>query len=188
MAENADLAVPRDPVRDYQELMAAVGRMVVGAAVLEYSVAVLVALTEGHRDQAAADRALQLVHKDGAPVRELRKLAAGPPERRDLKWLLRDAEAVLEGRNVVVHALPLEDVTAGAEGGLLGWHPRTGEEIWLTTPAVLGHVEDFGIAWRRLDEAIAAATAQTGARRVIRRPAVFGGPPWGPAPRPPGVA
>jgi len=52
---------------------------------------------------------------------------------------------------------------------------------------VLGHVEDFGSAWRRLDEAIAEAAAQTGARRVIRRPAVFGGPPWGPASKPPGV-
>lgn len=59
--------------------------------------------------------------------------------------------------------------------------------LFATTPAVLGHVEDFGSAWRRLDEAIAAATAQTGARRVIRRPAVFGGPPWGPAAKPPGV-
>jgi len=187
MPENADLAVPRDPVREDQELMAAVGRMVVGAAAVEYSVAVLAAVTEGHRDQAAGDRALQLVHMDGAPVRELRKLAAGPPERRDLTWLCRNAEAVLEGRDVVVHAIAPEHITAGAEGGLLGWHPRTGEEIWLTTPAVLGHVEDFGIAWRRLDEAIAAATAQTGARRAIRRPAVFGGPPWGPAPKPPGV-
>jgi len=187
MAENADLAVPRDRVREYQDLMAAVGRMVAGAAAVEYSVAVLVAVTEGHRDQAAGDRALQLVRKDGAPVGELRKLAAGPPERRDLTWLCRNAEAVLEGRDVVVHAISVEDVTAGAEGGLLGWHPRAGEEIWLTTTAVLGHVEDFGIAWRRLDEAIAAATAQSGARRVIRRPAVFGGPPWGPAPKPAGV-
>jgi hypothetical protein len=187
MAENAAPAVPRDPVRDYQELMAAIGRMVVGAATVEYSVAVLVAITEGHRDQAAGDRALQLVQKVGAPVRELRKLAAGPPERRDLKWLCQNAEAVLEGRNVVVHAIPLEDITAGEQGGLVGWHPRTGQEIWLTTPAVLGHVEDFGTAWRRLDEAIAAAASQTGTRHVIRRPAVFGGPPWGPAPKPPGV-
>src|SRR5260370_21220003 len=109
MAENADLAVPRDPVREYQELMAAVGRMVVGAATVEYAVAVLVAVTEGHRDQGAVDRAIQLVREDDAPVRELRKLAAGPPERRDLKWLLRSAEAVLEGRNVIVHAISLED-------------------------------------------------------------------------------
>lgn len=59
--------------------MAAVGRMVVGAAAVEYSVAVLVAVTEGHRDQAAGDRALQLVHMDGAPVRELRKLLRDRP-------------------------------------------------------------------------------------------------------------
>jgi site-specific recombinase XerD len=71
MAENADLAVPRDPVREYQELMAAIGRMVVGAALLEYSVAVLVAVTDGYRGQAVEDRALQLVRKAGAPVREL---------------------------------------------------------------------------------------------------------------------
>ena len=187
MADNADLAVPRDRVREYQDLMAAVGRMMVGAAAVEFSVAVLVAVTEGHRDQAAGDRALQLVRKDGAPVRELRKLAAGPPERRELTWLCRNAEAVLEGRHVVVHAIPLDYSTAGAAGGLLGWHPRTGEEIWLTMPAVLGQVEDFGSAWRRLDEAIAAATAQTGSRRVIRQPTVFGGPPWGPALKPPGV-
>jgi hypothetical protein len=44
MAENADLAVARDPVREYQDLMAAVGRMVVGAAAVEYCVAVLVAV------------------------------------------------------------------------------------------------------------------------------------------------
>jgi hypothetical protein len=187
MTENADLAVPRDPIREYQELMAAIGRMVVGAALLEYSVAVLVALTEGYRDQAAEDHALQLVRKAGAPLRELRTLAAGPPERRDLKWLCQDAEAVLEGRNVAVHAMPLEEFTAGAQGGLIGWHPRTGQEIRLTASAVLGHLQDFAIAWRRLDDAIAAATSQTGTRRVIRRPAVFGGPPWGPAPKPPGV-
>ena len=167
--------------------MTAIGRMVVGAATVEYSVAVLVAVTEGHQDQAARDRALQLVQKDAAPVRELRKPAAGPPERRDLKWLCQNAEAVLEGRNVLVHAIPLEDITAGAEGRLIGWHPRTGQEIWLTTPPVLGHIEDFGIAWRRLDEAITAATSQTSTRREIRRPAVFGGPPWAQAPKPPGV-
>jgi hypothetical protein len=51
---------------------------------------------------------------------------------------------VFEGRNVVVHAIPLEDIPAGADGGLIGWHPRTGQEIWVTMPAVLGHVADFG--------------------------------------------
>jgi len=62
-------------------------------------------------------------------MRELRKLAAGPPQRRDPTWLCQNAEAVLEGRNVVVHAIPLEDVTAGEESGLIGWHRRTGQEI-----------------------------------------------------------
>jgi hypothetical protein len=107
-----------------QELMNAIGRMVLSAATLEYSVAVLVALTEGHQDQAAENRALQLVQTDGAPVRELRRIALGPPERRDLNRLCQEAEAVLEERNAVVHAIPLEDSAAGAEGSLTGWHPR----------------------------------------------------------------
>lgn len=48
--------------------------MVVGTATVEYCVAVLVAVTQGHRDQDAEDRAIQLIKKDGAPVRVLRKL------------------------------------------------------------------------------------------------------------------
>ncbi len=170
-----------------QELMNAIGRMVLSAAALEYTVAVLVALTEGHQDQAAENRALQLVQTDGAPVRELRRIALGPPERRDLNRLCQEAEAVLEERNAVVHAIPLEDSAAGAEGSLTGWHPRTGQQIQLTTWAVLGHVQDLHIARRRFDNAITAATSQTSTKPVIRQTAVLGGPPWGPAPKPVGA-
>ncbi len=94
---------------------------------------------------------------------------------------------MLEDRNAVVHAIPTEDSTAGAQGGLTGWHPRTGQQIRLTMSAVPGHVQDLHVALRRFDEAIAAAASQAGTRRVMRRPAVFGGPPWRPAPKPPGV-
>ena len=139
-------------------LTAAIGAMVTRAATLEYVVAVLVAITEGHRGQAAEHRALQLARNVGAAMTALGKLAEGPPGREDLKWLLRDAEAVLDDRNVVVHSIPLEDIGAVEEGGLLGWHPRTGEEIRLTTSAVLEHVEYFGITLRRFLVAIDAAT------------------------------
>jgi len=63
---------------DYQELMAAIGRMVVDAAALEYSVAVLVALTEGHQDQAAEDRALQLARRT---ARQRASCASSPRDR-----------------------------------------------------------------------------------------------------------
>jgi hypothetical protein len=46
--------------------MATIGRMVVSAATLEHSVAVLVALSEAHQDQAVEDRELQLIQKAGA--------------------------------------------------------------------------------------------------------------------------
>jgi hypothetical protein len=117
-------------------------------------------------------------------MRELGKLAAGPPERRDLKWLLRNAEVCSRAGTSSFSRDPARGHHGGRAGRPYRLAPahRPG-----ATPAVLGHVQDFGIAWRRLDEAIAAATAQTGARRVIRRPAVFGVPPWGSAPKPPGM-
>jgi hypothetical protein len=46
---------------DDTELSAAIGRMVVEAATLEHSAAVLVAATEGLRDEACEDRALAIV-------------------------------------------------------------------------------------------------------------------------------
>lgn len=57
-----------------KDLMAAIGEVVVYAAVLEYAVAVLVALIEGNRDQACEDRAIEMVKHPGGAVRGLRKL------------------------------------------------------------------------------------------------------------------
>jgi hypothetical protein len=59
-----------------QELLAAIGKVVVDAAALEYAVAVLVAVTEGHRDQDCEDQAAAMVKKNGGAMRELRMRAA----------------------------------------------------------------------------------------------------------------
>ena len=58
-----------------KELLAAIGRVVVTSAVLEYSVAVLVAMTDGHRDQDCEDHALAMVRSTGRAMVELRKRA-----------------------------------------------------------------------------------------------------------------
>jgi hypothetical protein len=58
-----------------QELLAAIGQMVVDIAVLEYFVAVLVAVTEGHRDQDCEDQAVAIVKVPGNAMRELRMRA-----------------------------------------------------------------------------------------------------------------
>ena len=200
------------------ELMAAIGRVVVTSAVLEYSVAVLVAMTEGHRDQDCEDHALATVRNPGGAMGELRMRACAqlraqgmplqqiarrltiaqkfsigekgrmlaiaenaeksekavrddlvswdrehpgvvPQARCNLMDLWRDATAVLDDRNVIAHSIALEDIEADGHAGLVILHPRTGAETQLTTPAVLSHVQDIRIAWRRLRDAIAAESA-----------------------------
>lgn len=58
-----------------QELLAAVGQVVVDAARLEYFVAVLLAVTDGHRDQDCEDHAVAMVKVTGEAMRELRRRA-----------------------------------------------------------------------------------------------------------------
>src|SRR5260221_8034629 len=58
-----------------KELLDAIGEVVVTSAVLEYSVAVLVAMTEGHRDEDCEDHALAMVKNAGRAMTELRKRA-----------------------------------------------------------------------------------------------------------------
>jgi hypothetical protein len=142
-----------------KELMAAIGQVVVGSAVLEYSVAVLVAMTDGHRDQDCENHALAMVKKTGRTMRELRKLADAHPERPGLMQLWRDARAVLDDRNVIAHSVALEDIEAGGHTGLVILHPRSGTETQLTTPEVLSHVQDIHIAYRRFRDAIAAESS-----------------------------
>jgi hypothetical protein len=142
-----------------KELMAAVGQVVVDSATLEYFAAVLVAMTEGHRDQDCENRALALVKNPGEAMGALKAVARARPEQPGFMRLWHDARAVLEDRNVIVHAVPLEVVRVGAEGGLIGWVPRKGREIEFTTSAVLDHSRDIRIACRRFHEAIAAESS-----------------------------
>ncbi len=116
-------------------------------------------MIEGHRDQDCEDRALALVKDVGRAMRELKNLADAHPERPGLTGLWRDARAVVDDRNVIAHAIPLEVVRVGAEGGLIGWHPRTGTETRFATSTVLGHAQDIRIAYRRFHEAIAAESS-----------------------------
>ncbi len=65
-----------------KELMAAIGQVVVTSPVLEYSVAVLVAMTDGHRDQDCEDHAHAMVRNTGRAMGELRKRACVQQRRR----------------------------------------------------------------------------------------------------------
>jgi hypothetical protein len=58
-----------------RELLAAIGRVVVDAAVLESFVAVLVAVIDGHRDQDCEDHAVATVKMTGKAMSGLRMRA-----------------------------------------------------------------------------------------------------------------
>ncbi len=183
-----------------QELLAAIGKVVVDAASLEYAVAILVAAIEGHRDQACEDRAVTIVKKSGAAMRWLKAMTCAqlrgrgespqkialmlttsetdvrealkrwdrehpgisPATKCDLIYRWHDVKAVMDDRHVIAHSLAMESVEADGLAGLVIFHPSTGKETQLTTSAVLGHVQDIRITYRRLHDAIVAQIAPPG--------------------------
>ena len=80
-------------MRDDVELMAAIGRMVVNAAELEYAVAELAATAQGLRGEECRERATAIVRRTGEAMRQFERLVE--QERPDLGWLMRDTAACL---------------------------------------------------------------------------------------------
>jgi hypothetical protein len=80
-------------VHDDMELMAAIGRMVVNAAELEYAVAELAATAEGLRGEECPERATAIVRRTGEAMRQFERLVS--QERPDLGWLMRDTAGLL---------------------------------------------------------------------------------------------
>ena len=106
-----------DSERDDSELLAAIGRMVVNAALLEYSVAGLIAVADGLRGQARQDRVVGTVKKTGEAMRQFRKLAGKRP---DLSWLVDDTGGLLRARNFAAYPVAQQDAVAEGEPALLG--------------------------------------------------------------------
>ncbi len=117
---------------DDTELMAAIGRMVVNAAVLDYSIAELVAVTEGLRDEACQDRATAIVKKTGKAMRLFERLAE---ERPDLDWLMRDTKGLRQARNFVAHSVAQQPAVAGGLPALFILDPDGAETMIMTAQA-----------------------------------------------------
>jgi hypothetical protein len=142
-----------------QELFAAIGQVVVNAAVLEYFVAVLVAVIEGQGEE----HAQMLAARPGEAMGKLGKLVRERPDRSDLKLAWHDTQAVLNDRHVIAHSVALEHVEVNGQLARVIWHPRSGREAQITAAQVLGHVQDIRIATRRVQKVIAAETRQASA-------------------------
>jgi hypothetical protein len=96
-------------VHDDTELMAAIGRMVVNAAELEYAVAELAATAEGLRGEECRERATAIVRRTGEAMRQFERVVQ---ERPDLGWLMRDTASLLGARHFVAHVVPQQDAVA----------------------------------------------------------------------------
>jgi hypothetical protein len=123
----------QDIVHDDAELMAAIGRMVVNAAELEYAVAELAATAEGLREEECRERATAIVRRTGEAMRQFERLAH---ERSDLGGLMRDTADLLGARHFVAHAVPQQDAAAEGHPALFVLSPRQGETMITTGQAV----------------------------------------------------
>jgi hypothetical protein len=128
-----------------QELLAAIGQVVVNAAVLEYQVAVLVAVIEGR----AEERARELAASTGEAMRALKKLAAVQEAPAHLRGLYRDARAVLDDRHVLAHSIAMVDMETDGAPGYSIWNPRRDADAPVTVPQLLEHAQDIRIVTRR---------------------------------------
>lgn len=102
--------------------MAAIGRMMVNAAELEYAVAELAATVEGLRGEECRERATAIVRRTGEVMRQFERLAL---ERPDLGWLIG-------ARHFVAHAVPQQDAVAEGRPALFVLSPRQGETMITT--------------------------------------------------------
>jgi hypothetical protein len=122
-----------EPIVDDTELLAAIGRMVVEAAVLEYAVARLVAVSEGLRGDASEECALGTVKRTGEAMRRFKALAERRPA---LGGLMRDTAGMLGARHFVAHSIVQQDAVSEGRAALFVVHPRNGENMITTGMAV----------------------------------------------------
>ena len=113
--------------------MAAIGRMVVNAAQLEYAVAELAATTEGLRGEECQERATAIVRRTGEAMRQFERPVQ---ERPDFGWLMRDTAGLLGARHFVAHAVPQQDAVAEGHPALFVLSPRQGETMITTRQAL----------------------------------------------------
>jgi hypothetical protein len=136
-----------------QELLAAIGKVALDAAALEYLIAVLVAATEGQTE----DYARKLAASPGAARKALEKLSAARPARMDLDLLSRDASALVTDRHVLMHSVAMRDIEDSGGPGVGIWNPLKNAETRITAPQVLDHARSIRILTRKVRVMIADA-------------------------------
>lgn len=146
-------------IRHDRDLFEAIGRVVVGAAELEYAIALLVGATEGLRGQECKERALEIVKTTGEAMRQFERLGGARP---DLMPLQRDSAQLMRARHFMAHSVVQQDALAEDEAALFVVNPKSGVETMITTAQALDHVRYFQEARGRINQAIATELATDG--------------------------
>ena len=114
------------------DLLAAIGRIVVEAAMLEYSVASLIAAAEGLQGVEREERARAVTASTGMAMRLFEKLAEG---RRRPPAAVPGHQGTPASPAFVAHSVYQQDAVAEGRAALFILHPRTGETMITMTQA-----------------------------------------------------
>ena len=140
---------------DDTELLAAIGRIVVNAALLEYSVAELVAVIEGLRGEACQERAVWIASKAGRAMILFERASEHRP---DLVALMQDTRVLLQVRHFVAHSVAQEDAVAEGLPALFVLQPRHGETM-ITTELARSNARMIRRGVARIQKAVAEEIA-----------------------------
>lgn len=141
---------------DDTELMASIGRMVVNAALLEFAVAELVAITEGCRDEARLERATAIAVKPGEARRLFKRLAKQCPE---FAWFVEDAQGLLNARHFAAHSIAQQDAIAEGGPALFVLSPKSGGETMITAEMAMSNARMILEGHERIRGVIAAVNS-----------------------------
>jgi hypothetical protein len=108
------------------ELLADIGHIVVNAAMLEYAIAELIAITEGLRGAACQERAVEVLKVPGEAMRLFKDLAG---ERPGFRGLYGEAHTMLGARHFIAHSVVQEPAVAEGRPALFILQPRHGETM-----------------------------------------------------------
>jgi hypothetical protein len=133
------------PVEMDKELLAAIGEVAVEAAKLEYAIACLVVAARGWDDE----RPRQLMGRSGRVRREFGRLRLEQKDWLELRRLYRDASAVLNDRNALLHAVAVITSEEDSEPRLEFWHVPSDTQAQVTPASVTEHAADIARCFRR---------------------------------------
>lgn len=128
-----------------QEIYAALGKVVVMAAHMEWEVASLVAAVEG-KDR---DRTEELYTKSGKVMEALKRAGRSDD---DLQRLYEEAVALIGRRHLIAHSLSMISMDARSHKLYLYWHPKTGAENAFYLGELLAIVRDIEVMCDRLHQ------------------------------------